>query len=63
MEEADQLKINDAYRAIGRYGVAFSQLIATMRDLIATRLNGSEFRLDRSGRVWASSARPPHDGE
>jgi hypothetical protein len=45
LDDADQAKRDDAYRAIGRYGVAFSALIATMRDLIATRLNGAEFRL------------------
>jgi hypothetical protein len=37
--------VDDAYRAIGRYMVAFSQLIAEMRDLIATRLGGADFVL------------------
>ena len=45
MDADDRAKVDDAYRAIGRYGVAFSTLIATMRDHIATRLNGGEFRL------------------
>jgi hypothetical protein len=33
---------DDAYKAIGRYVAEFSQLVATMRNLLATRIAGQE---------------------